>query len=271
MSTLPATLFHLSDIHFGREDRQALAWVESEIARWNPAALVITGDFTMRARHREYRAAWSWLAGLELPLWLEVGNHDMPYFNPLERIRDPFRRYRTMRAGLDRLIAPGEEVLPGLALVSLQTTIPFQKRWPWVDGWITAEALESCLAQIDALPPGTGALVCGHHPLPERRGDGRLLTFGGAQAMAELARRKVLGVLTGHVHDAFDLVADTPGGRLRMIGAGTLSHRTRTTPPSFNILHWDGQELELHARNFAQGGEGAVLVGKVPEGPAPSA
>ena len=44
MSTLPATLFHLSDIHFGREDRQALAWVESEIARWNPAALVITGD-----------------------------------------------------------------------------------------------------------------------------------------------------------------------------------------------------------------------------------
>jgi hypothetical protein len=44
----------------------------------------------------------------------------------------------------------------------------------------------------------------------------------------------VLGVLSGHVHDPFDILEDTPAGPVRMIGAGTLSQRLRSTPPSFN-------------------------------------
>ena len=40
----PTTLFHLSDIHFGLEDSQALDWVKQEIAERRPAAVAITGD-----------------------------------------------------------------------------------------------------------------------------------------------------------------------------------------------------------------------------------
>lgn len=261
-------LFHLSDIHFGREDRMALAWVEREIARCRPDALVITGDFTMRARHREFAAARQWIASTGLPVWVEIGNHDMPYFAPLERIRAPFRRYQGLRTGLSAQLE-AFPAMQGLALVSLATTRPFQRRWPWVDGWITDEALADCLARIDALPGGVRALVCTHHPLPERGDDGKLLTGGGAAAMEELARRNVAGVLSGHVHDAFDIIAETDAGPLRMIGAGTLSHRLRSTPPGFNELEWDGATLQLHAHNLAGLGEDAVLVEEVPESISP--
>ena len=47
----PITLFHLSDIHFGLEDRRALEWVETCITGQAPRAIAVTGDFTMRA-HR---------------------------------------------------------------------------------------------------------------------------------------------------------------------------------------------------------------------------
>ena len=47
---------HLSDIHFGLESERALEWVRGEIARQEPDAVAITGDFTMRARRRKPRS-----------------------------------------------------------------------------------------------------------------------------------------------------------------------------------------------------------------------
>ena len=35
-----------------------------------------------------------------------------------------------------------------------------------------------------------------------------------------------------------------------MIGAGTLSKRTRSTPPSFNEIEWDGERLTVTVRNL---------------------
>ena len=60
-------LFHISDIHFGLEDERALAWVEQCIAREQPAAICVTGDLTMRARHREFREACRWIASVPRP------------------------------------------------------------------------------------------------------------------------------------------------------------------------------------------------------------
>ena len=93
----PISLFHLSDIHFGLEDSRALAWAKREIARKRPHAVAITGDLTMRARHREFAAATAWINSLEAPVTVGVGNHDMPYFNLVERFVDPYRRFRAIR------------------------------------------------------------------------------------------------------------------------------------------------------------------------------
>src|SRR3546814_1051838 len=89
----PLKLFHLSDIHFGLEDHRALTWVKQCIARERPHAVAITGDLTMRARHREFAAANAWISELDVPVTVEVGNHDMPYFNLIERFVTPYKRF----------------------------------------------------------------------------------------------------------------------------------------------------------------------------------
>ena len=239
-------LFHLSDIHFGLENERALEWVKREIAAQRPAAVAITGDFTMRARHPEFAAACRWVQSLQVPVTIEAGNHDLPYFNLIERFATPYRRFRGIEYVLER-----ELQLPGLAVVPLKTTVRMQPRFNWSKGWITAEALARCLAAIDALPAGTRALVTAHHPLRETGTRGTALTRGGRAALSALARRPaVLAVLSGHVHDPFDLTEDTPDGPVRMVGAGTLSQRVRSTPPSFNELTWDGTTLTVRARNL---------------------
>ena len=258
------TLFHLSDTHFGLEDTRALEWVVECIAHDKPDAVCITGDLTMRARHREFAAACKWIAALGPPVTVEVGNHDMPYFNLIERFVDPYRRFRAIESLVERKLD-----LPGLAIVPLKTATRAQWRFPWSNGWITERALRETLAALDALPAGKRAIVTAHHPLTERDPKGKRLTINGARAMEELARRKVLAVLSGHVHDAFDLTQDTPAGPLRMIGAGTLSKRIRSSPPSFNHLVVSERGIEVTVRNLEAVPTPAMQIDQVPENALP--
>ncbi len=238
-------LFHISDLHFGLEDPAALGWFTDCVRTERPDAVLITGDLTMRARSREFAAACDWIGALDVKVTVEVGNHDLPYFNPVERFFFPYRRIR----GIERLVER-ELDLVGVAVVPLKTTARAQWRLDWSKGWVTGQALEKTLAAIDALPRGTTVLVTAHHPLVEAGTKGRALTRGGNRALTELARRKVGAVLTGHVHDAFDMVKETAAGPIRMIGAGTLSQRIRSTPPSFNDLTVEGAAIDVRVRNL---------------------
>ena len=259
MTAAKTVLFHLSDIHFGLEDRDALAWVERCIEAEQPTAICITGDLTMRARRREFAAACRWISALGPPVTVEVGNHDMPYFNLLERFIDPYRRFRSIQALLEKQID-----MPGLAIVPLKTVARAQWRFPWSNGWVTRAALAQTLSAIDALPKGTRALVTAHHPLTEHDPHGKRLTINGGAAMAELARRNILAILTGHVHDAFDLDQTTPSGKLRMIGAGTLSQRIRSSPPSFNQLTITDAGIAVTVRNIEAVPTADMQIGQVP-------
>ncbi|MEE4155225.1 MAG: metallophosphoesterase [Erythrobacter sp.] len=253
-------LFHLSDIHFGLEDKVALDWVRREIATGRPDAVIITGDHTMRARRHEFAAAQQWITALDVPVTISIGNHDMPYFNLIERFFTPYKRFEGMKALVEREID-----LPGLAIVPLKTVRRWQPRLNWSKGWVTPPALERCLAALDRLPEGMQALVAVHHPLREVGTHGTALTRHGEAALRELAKREVLGVLSGHVHDAFDIAEGTSEGPVRMIGAGTLSQRTRSTPPSFNELLWDGKRLEVTVRNLEDVSTSDMMIGDVPE------
>jgi len=261
---MTVTLFHLSDIHFGLEDTRALAWVEECIEAEKPTAVLITGDLTMRARHREFAAACRWISALGPPVTVEVGNHDMPYFNLVERFTDPYRRFRAIEALLEKQLD-----LPGLAIVPLKTVTRAQWRFPWSNGWITDKALAETLAAIDAVPAGRRVIVTAHHPLTERDPHGKRLTINGTAAMAELAKRKVLAILSGHVHDAFDLTAETPNGPLRMIGAGTLSRRIRSSPPSYNCLTVSDDGIQVCVRNLQDISTPEMQIDKVPENALP--
>ena len=146
MATDTRRIFHLSDIHFGLENTRALDWVKQEIAEKQPDAVAITGDLTMRARHREFAAATQWINSLDAPVTVEVGNHDMPYFNLIERFFTPYKRFKGVESVVEK-----ELDLPGLAIVPLKTAVRAQPRLNWSKGWVTDAALTKCLAAIDAL------------------------------------------------------------------------------------------------------------------------
>ncbi|WP_077146099.1 metallophosphoesterase [Sphingopyxis sp. KK2] len=238
-------LFHISDLHFGLEDRVAIDWFAHCVKAEQPDAVLITGDLTMRARSHEFAAACDWIERLDVPVTVEVGNHDLPYFNPFARFFWPYARIRRIERLVER-----ELDLAGVAVVPLKTTARAQWRLDWSKGWVTRSALDKTMAAIDALPPGTTVFVTAHHPLVEAGTRGRALTRGGETALRALASRGVAAVLTGHVHDAFDLVKETRDGPIRMIGAGTLSQRIRSTPPSFNELKIANGSITVRVRNL---------------------
>lgn len=258
------TLFHASDLHFGKEDTRALAWFADCVRAEKPDAVAITGDLTMRARHREFAAFCDWVLTLDVPVTVEVGNHDLPYWNLFERFTTPYKRIGKIEALVEREID-----LPGLSLVPLKTTARAQMRWNWSRGWVGKGPLKRALAAIDALPEGRLVLVTAHHPLVEAGTRGKALTKGGNAALAALAKAGVAAVLTGHVHDPFDLMQTTPEGPIRMIGAGTLSQRIRSTPPSFNELTIDGGAVTVKVRNLEKVRTRDMMIDDVPENAVP--
>lgn len=233
-------LFHASDLHFGAEDVAALDWFASRVAQDAPDMVIITGDLTMRARSAEFAAAQDWLAALGVPVLIEPGNHDLPYFNPVRRIWRPYDRIIRLQ---DRLHEGVQ--LDGVHLVSLPTTARAQWRLNWSKGKVGRRSLSAAVQSLQSGRPDMLRVVLTHHPLIEAatRTSGR--TTGGRAALDAIAAAGADAVLSGHVHDPFDLQVPTAHGTVRLIGAGTLSERVRSTPPSYNRLDIDGMDLSV--------------------------
>jgi len=239
-------LFHVSDVHFGREDKAAIAWFDALVATENPDAVVMTGDLTMRARRSEFDAGIAWLRSLGRPVTVEVGNHDLPYFNPLARLFTPYRRIRDVEQLIEKPLD-----LPGVAIVPLKTTARAQFRFNWASGRVSRRALRETLALVEAVPKDKLVFIACHHPLIEPHKRLSQQTHRGAEALAALVAAGADAVLTGHVHDAFDVEHRDGDAVVRMIGAGTLSERTRSTPPSFNEIRIENGAFEVVCRTMA--------------------
>jgi hypothetical protein len=71
-----------------------------------------------------------------------------------------------------------------------------------------------------------------------KRGDEAALIF--AEAGVDI-------ITTGHVHVPFALPINLGDHCSYAIGCGTLSHRERGAPPSFNRIEWDAHEIVVTA------------------------
>src|SRR3954447_23999007 len=87
-------LAHLSDLHFGRVDPAAVEGLVRSLEAARPDLVVVSGDFTQSARTQEFRAARAFLDRLAAPGLGVPGNHDLPQWNPVERLVRPYDRYR---------------------------------------------------------------------------------------------------------------------------------------------------------------------------------
>jgi 3',5'-cyclic AMP phosphodiesterase CpdA len=247
-------LFHVSDLHFGREDKQAVAWFAETVRAEMPDAVICTGDLTMRARAQEFDAAGRYLEALPVPVTVEPGNHDLPYFNPIARLFHPYSRYGRVERLIERPLD-----LKHVTIVPLKTTARFQMRRNWSWGVVSRSGLTRALQMLKDAADDHIKIVACHHPLLDKEGlESQGKTLRGREALQALAEAGAHAVLSGHVHDPFDIEHVVAGKTIRKIGAGTLSERTRSTPPSFNELRVENGVLHVELRTL--GGEPALAV-----------
>ena len=254
-----ARLIHLSDLHFGAHDPKLVEAVEAEVAAYAPDLVIISGDFTQRARTAQFQEACAFLerlrdAGHEV---LGVpGNHDVPLYDVLRRFLSPLTRYRKY---IDDTLCPFHEV-PGAAVLGINTA----RSATFKDGKINDAQIafiRDTFARVDAKVP---RVLVTHHPifaLPTGDGIGKPIK-NQAEVLEMIGALGVDVLLAGHNHrashqDSADFVTKSTGALVIQAGTAT-STRVRGEHQSFNKIAIDGDNVEVtlvgwHHTHFEDG------------------
>jgi len=237
---------HLSDIHFGANDLKivdaATAWLEQN----RPELVIISGDFTQRARVDQFRAASAWLNRLRhagLRVLTVPGNHDVPLYDVVRRFVAPLARYKRY---IDNDLCPwfeGDDV----AVLGVNTARSLTIK----DGRINHDQMRMVRERFAAVAPAKTRVLVTHHPLfamPIGQGGEVSEAVGQHQdAVRAMCEAGVHIALAGHFHKTFAEAASKMvehAGQALVIQAGTAtSTRLRNDEPqSFNWIH-------VHASN----------------------
>jgi len=245
-----ARIAHMSDIHFGANDPTIVAAVEAWLLKAKPDLVIISGDFTQRAKVIEFKAASAWLERLRdngHRLLLIPGNHDIPLYDVMRRFSAPLRRYK-------RYVA--DELCPWfendeVAVLGLNTARSLTVK----DGRINHDQMRMLRDRFARVSSDKMRILVTHHPLfsmPIGRGNELSEAVGQhGDAVAAVCEAGVHVALAGHFHRTYAESArkmvKTAGAAL-VIQAGTAtSTRLRNNEPqSFNWLHANGRcDVEL--------------------------
>src|SRR5712691_2781756 len=79
------TLAHLLDPHFGRIEPATVQALIATVSEARPDVVLVSGDFTQRAKAHEFQEARRFLDALPSPKIVVPGNHDIPLYNVLAR------------------------------------------------------------------------------------------------------------------------------------------------------------------------------------------
>ena len=237
-------LAHLSDIHFGGENKAALSGALERLNGERFDLVVVSGDLTRYGEPGEFEAAADWLGRLAWPRLITPGNHDAPYFAVAERIFTPFRRFEAKFGPA----AAQSHLDEGLAVRTINTARGAQPRLNWSKGQIAPVQVGKAVAWLAHAPAASARVVVCHHPLTEMIGGPMTArVWNGAAAARALAEGGVDLVLSGHIHAPFVWPYPHADGRTYAVGAGTLSVRERGVPAGFNVIEMERAAMRIAA------------------------
>ena len=270
-----ARIVHLSDLHFGAHDQRLVEAVEGRVDELKPDLVVISGDFTQRARTEQFREACEFLDRLR-DRGHEVlgvpGNHDVPLYDVLRRFLSPLARYRRF---IDESLCPFVEI-GGVAVLGINTA----RSLTFKDGRMNRDQVDFIRETFARTPSESMRILVTHHPLFALQVGKQVERAIGRQELAldAVEESGVDILLAGHNHhassqDASDLV--TRAGGVLVVQAGTAtSTRVRDEDQSFNTIDvseqsaaitvnaWNGDEFVPSDAKRYQWQEGKWKVGK---------
>jgi 3',5'-cyclic AMP phosphodiesterase CpdA len=230
-------IVHLSDLHFGAHEDRLVRAVEQRVDELRPELVVISGDFTQRARTEQFEDACEFLQRLQHSgheVLAVPGNHDVPLYDVLRRFLSPLARYRRF---IDDNLCPFVE-LPGLAVLGVNTA----RSLTFKDGRINQHQVTFIRETFSRTPTDAFRVVVTHHPLFALKVADETAPAIGRQELAldAIEEAGVDMLLAGHnhhasSHSASDLVTRAGGALVVQAGTAT-STRVREQEQSFNSI-----------------------------------
>lgn len=246
------TIAQISDMHFGAHDPLVTEDLIKSVHAAKPDLVVLSGDFTQRARKNQFREARQFVDRLPEPKLVVPGNHDMPLFDLFSRIFRPFSNY-------ERYIKPAGIVGarysdPEIAVLGLNTA----RRFTGKNGRISREQLQTIADFFATVPDGALRIVVTHHPLGQPDDEVFLeLALRSVLALHAIVKEGVQMLLSGHHHRALSgSIEETEDHEQALIVyAGTAnSKRLREGDGnSYNLIRVDGHDVEVRVMRWVPG------------------
>ena len=244
------TILQGSDLHFGKPHlaRVAAAFHEA-VLRAEPDVIVLAGDFTQRAKVREYRQARECLDTLpDVPVVVTPGNHDVPLYRVHERIMHPLRNYRMyISSDLDSVTR-----VKGAVFVALCSAEPHRAI---VNGRLRGRQLEFAARIFQECAPEDVRILVTHHALARPPDGGSDDILPGSGALLDSFREMGVDlILSGHLHRGY--VVRSSGGGSVIVHSGTAaSDRGRMAERgrnSLNVLKIGAHEIVVTPHWFEE-------------------
>lgn len=249
----PLRVLQVSDLHVGtKEEPEVEAGLRAFVASTDPELVVASGDLTHRNRSEQHERAAALLRGLERPLLVIPGNHDIPRWPPW-RFTSTFAAFQGEWPELEPTYRSERLVALGLNSV---------RPWKQQGGALRRSQLDRVAHELADAPEGALRLVALHHHLLGAPWRSRKRTIANrSSVLGALVDAGAEVILSGHVHQSavgerreFEVTPEDVRGTTVVTAPGLGQPRPKRRGEARGLHVVEAEERSLRVLTYAWAG-----------------